>query len=374
MFRAQESALLPNLKEFSLYHNFKQDEEPILWVSAFISPSLTSFNAVRVQRGLSAATSSTLSIILKLVARDCPNLESLTLFLGSSNPSQDSSSFLRIILEEPISRTWRNFQNLCSLVTDVNALNADSLSSLGQLLCLATLEIRGMAQNHPHTAERLPDSVRNVTLSEDSFPGLRQLTIRELHFDDIITVWDLKPLVKGLTHFKLIAQRSTTESATAQQLSSQFLAILHLRSPQLTDLSIKFMPGTSKEKILVGLDLVHFKCLAMLPLQRVEITDVLLCNPESPSDEPPIAGQIAAFWPNIVELRLPDQHMSLAHLHYFSALPYLRHLALDINWDEDLPLQETITPMLTNPLLHTIKLGKSVKNTFALDKADKLAK
>lgn len=373
-FRARESTLLPNLKAFSLHHNFKQDEEPILWVSAFISPSLRSFNAVRVQRGNSAATSSTLSIILRLVARDCPNLESLTLFLGSSNRSQDGSSLWRIILEEPISHTWQNFRNLRSLVTDVKTLDTNSLLSLAQLQFLTTLEIRGTAQCHPYGPERLPTSARNATLAEDLFPSLRQITIRELHLDDIMIIWDLKPMVKRLTRLILLARRSLGEIATAQRLSSQFLAILCVRSPQLTDLFVNFMPCTSKEEVLIGLDLGHFKCLAALPLQRVEITRVLLCDPELSSNEPPIAGQIAALWPNVVELRLPDQRVTLAHLHYFAALRNLCHLVLDIDWDEGWPVQGPATPPPGDLPLHTLEFSKKVTSEFVSDEVEDLAK
>ncbi|KAF8604367.1 hypothetical protein BDV93DRAFT_101874 [Ceratobasidium sp. AG-I] len=240
--RAQESTLLPNLKEFSLNYNFKQEDEPVLWVSAFISPSLTAFNAVRVQRGDSAVTSSTLSIILKLVARDCPKIESLTLFPGSLARNQDSASLLHVILEEPISRTWQKFQNLSSLVTDVNALDAKSLSSLGKLPYLNTLEIRGTSQVHPYAAERLPDSTRRAALSEGFFPSLRHLTVLGLHFDDIMTIWDLESVVQELTHLKVLAHHTTDAMQFASLLAIRFLAILCVRSPKLTDLSVQFLP------------------------------------------------------------------------------------------------------------------------------------
>ncbi|KAF8604365.1 hypothetical protein BDV93DRAFT_522478, partial [Ceratobasidium sp. AG-I] len=98
-------------------------------------------------------------------------------------------------MEEPVSQAWRNFQKLRSLRTDVNALDANSLSSLGQLPYLTAIVIQGTNQNHTgHSLERLPSSTSTTVLCKDSFPSLHYLTIHGLHYDDIMVIWRLAPL------------------------------------------------------------------------------------------------------------------------------------------------------------------------------------
>ncbi|KAF8604381.1 hypothetical protein BDV93DRAFT_606071 [Ceratobasidium sp. AG-I] len=244
VFRARGSPLLPNLKTFTLDHTFNKDEEPVLWVSAFLTQSLRVFKAERLWCGGSYVTSSTMPVILRRIACDCSNLESLSLYVGPPGDAQDNPSLFRVILEEPPSWAWRNFQKLTSLVTDVNTLNADSLMSLGQLPHLHTLEIQTLGDNQLRSPmERLPSSVPNTALSENSFSCLRYLTIDSLHYDDIMTLWDQELLVNELSSLQLYAPPSRDEANTAAQLSTGFLPVLCARSPRLITLEIQFKPS-----------------------------------------------------------------------------------------------------------------------------------
>ncbi|KAF8604379.1 hypothetical protein BDV93DRAFT_507695 [Ceratobasidium sp. AG-I] len=351
IFRGRDSVLLPNLKSFALDHHFKEDEEPILWVSAFVSPSLRDFRATKVQRETSSVTSSTMSIILRRVAYGCSKLESLTLFVGSLNSAQNNNRLLRVILEEPLSRTWQNFQSLSSLVTDVNTLDADSLSSLGQLPHLKFLDIHGTVLNHP-----------------------RDLTIRKLHYDDILAIWNLEYLVEGVTCLTLLVRPWGIGASAAVQLSSEFLPVLSARTPQLTHLNILFMSHSPGNNTML-VDIKHFKCLATLPLSWVVIKSICLYDPRTKKDEKSsFAKEIAALWPNVAVLKLPDQEMTTRSLHYFAALSNLRYLLLNIRWDKGWSSQGIIQPVPGNLPLDILEFSRTMTRDFALGKVEELAK
>ncbi|KAF8604369.1 hypothetical protein BDV93DRAFT_606061 [Ceratobasidium sp. AG-I] len=372
VFRTRESPLLPNLIEFTPVHCFQNDESFVLWVSTFISPSLKVFSASHGQQRLTA-TYSTMSIILKLVARGCPHLTSLTLYIGPSGRLQNGSSLWRLVLEDPISGIWQNFQSLRSLVTSVNALDADSLTSLGQLSHLNTLEIRGTWPPYTSpTRERLPGSFRNACLPASSFPILQNLVIYEFHQDDIATIWDLQPLVAGLVQLRLDIRPVKQRQTTVERIY-EFLPVLCTRSPQLTDLTLGFSFPPAGQPVL-PLDIERFRCLSKLPLQQVAVNRMLLHDPTATNqEEPNFAGQIASIWPNVIVLKLPNQKTTLEQLHCFTTLPKLRQLMLDIDWNTGWPIQRHLTPTPEDFPLHTLVLRIDTEE-FVSGKVEELAK
>ncbi|KAF8604361.1 hypothetical protein BDV93DRAFT_101802 [Ceratobasidium sp. AG-I] len=183
LFRAQQLTLLPNLRELKLNKTFGSDDDPALWLTAFLSPSVKTFGFESVKLYTNAA-SSMASVALRLATQTCSDLERITLYLGPTeranslnNNTPAQASVLHILMGAPISRTWSNVRNLRSLVTDVYALDADSLLALGQLPHLGSLEIRKLPETHHtrSTSERLPISIRSMALSDNSFPSLRRL-------------------------------------------------------------------------------------------------------------------------------------------------------------------------------------------------------
>ncbi|KAF8593140.1 hypothetical protein BDV93DRAFT_588422 [Ceratobasidium sp. AG-I] len=373
--RAQESTLLPNLKELRLNHHFKQENELALYASIFTSPSLIAFNAVKIQLVDTIMPSSTMTSILRLLAHGCPHLELLAMYIGPPNNTQDNSPFLNPITEEPASRTWRKFQNLSSLAVDASALDADTLSSLGQLPCLVSLGIRGILLNYYSPPERLPSSVSDTILSKDSFPSLRRLALYRMHYEDTITIWNLRPLVEELAMVRIYVQRSSEEATIAAQLATELLPLLSTHSPQLTDLYINFVREKVWDRSLLPVDIEYFKCLGRLPLQRVEVEGAFLCNPGTDNHlKPSFAGQIAALWPKVVELKLLDQEVTLGHLHHFATLLTLRHIVLDIHWDDDWEVEGRIEPASGDLPFHTLESSRKVTKDFLFEGVEEIAK
>ncbi|KAF8604382.1 hypothetical protein BDV93DRAFT_544076 [Ceratobasidium sp. AG-I] len=373
IFRARESPLLLNLKNFTLDHKFNKDEEPILWVSTFIAPSLTAFKATRLWCADSYATFSTMSIILRRIADHCPVLESLTLYLGSPDGAQDDASLFRMLLEEPPSRTWKNFKNLSSLVTDVNTLGADSLLSLGQLPHLNCLDIQSTDNSRlRYFTERLPNSVPNAALSRDSFPCLRRLTIRKLNYDDIMALWDLEPLVNKFTHLDLYSPPSRDQTNAAVRLLDGFLPTLAARSPQLTILKVCLKPSyVSTDPVPLAIE--QWDCLASLLLQKLTILSAELYL-ASQLETPLFVKHIVTLWPNLTKLILPNQEISLGSLHHFTALPNLCELLLKLRWAEIWHIQDPIIHVPQDPPLRVLEFSTHITQNLVIYKVEELAK
>lgn len=311
-----------------------------------------------------------MSIMLRRLASGCSDLESLTLYLGSSTNIQEETSLLRIVLEDPPSAIWQKFQSLTSLTTDVHALDADSLSSLGELPQLRRLGILG--EYGKHFTERLPASTTNAALSKKSFFQLRRLTIRRLHFDDVMVLWGLKPLVERITQLDLYAPSSGDEAAAAEQLASEFLPVLSSRSPRLTRLHIKFEATIDNP---VWLDVQDLDPLSTLKLHLVSLGGICFSDPEgNDRDESVLAERFARLWPNVAVLKLANQRMSMGSLHGFAVFPKLIRLYMDLRWDTGWPAQDPITPAPRNLPLHTLEFSGKVIPDFRLGRVEELAK
>ncbi|KAF8604378.1 hypothetical protein BDV93DRAFT_522495 [Ceratobasidium sp. AG-I] len=122
-------------------------------------------------------------------------------------------------------------------------------------------------------------------------------------------------------------------------------------------------------------DIEHFECLAALPLREVALNLVCLYDPRAAKHEnPSFAKEIIALWPNVAMLKLPDQEMTLGSLHYFSALPNLRHLLLKLRSNQGWSVQDSITPVPKNLALHTLRLNTGVTQDFILGRVEEVAK
>jgi hypothetical protein len=367
IFRARQSPLLPNLTTLTLDEAFEKDDEPALWVSAFASKSLKSFYVRKLAPKASGVTSSLTSVLLGLVTQSCPDLQNIRLCLGppyeqsetsfwDSGPS-NAPNLLRIVLGVSASQTWQNIRNLRSLVTDIHAIDGHSLLSLGQLPYLDSLDIHGAEPRHTSLA-RLPSSIRNLSLSKNTFPSLRRLSIRNLHHEDIMLLWDLESVVQELDQVEIaldiVAEHTLSDKQTlGNRFSSDFLPILSARSPALTKIVIDFNSAHPFDHVdAMPLDIGRFEPLSPLPLQWVELRFICIKAPEG-------ASRIATLWPNVVNLKLPNQPIASDALHHFAVLPHLRHLVLDVFWTTR-PWKgpRSVNPDFAMLPLHTLEFSK----------------
>jgi hypothetical protein len=334
VLRARQSALLPNLQTLSIDEKFRSFDEAAFWISALVSPSLKCFDAEKLELEDSSLTPLTTTIILQIVLQVCPGLRELKLHLGlpevvgHGEHAPSTHSLLNTALGTLTLNSWQGFRELRYLATDVCSITGDFLTSLGRLACLDTFDIYDA---HHSDSKQLSVNVRNVNLPKDAFPNLRCLIIRDLHHDDIFPLWDLDPMVRDLKQIKVKIDLDESMSIQqAQHFASEFFPILRARSPGLTDLGFGFsrVGGIG----LVCLDIETCKPLAALPLKQVELRAILIDSELiSPED---VDRSVAALWPSVVTLKLPDQYTYFNYLHHFAILPNLRHLVLDVRWDK----------------------------------------
>jgi hypothetical protein len=336
IFRARQSALLPNLQTLSIDEKFRSFDETAFWVSAFVSPSLTCFDAEQLELEDSALTASNTTIILQLVLQGCPGLRELKLHLGPPEVAEQGEhalstySLLNAALGTLIFHSWQGFHELQYLATDICSITGDFLLSLGQLASLVTFDIYRTKTRHSGS-KHLSVDLGNVDLPKGSFPNLRCLAIRDLRYDDIFPLWNLDPMVGDLERVKVVIDLSENiSSEQAQKFASEFFPVLSVHSPGLTELVFGF--GHVGGIGLVCLDVGVCKPLAALPLRRVELLSILIDSEDMSPDD--IDRSVAALWPSVVTLKLPDQYTYFNYLHHFAILPNLLHLVLDVRWIE----------------------------------------
>ncbi|KAF8604360.1 hypothetical protein BDV93DRAFT_507679 [Ceratobasidium sp. AG-I] len=264
----------------------------------------------------------------------------------------------------PISRTWLSARNLRSLVSDVYTLDASSLLALGELSYLSSLEVRKLAKNHySNTPERLPASVQTMTLSNNSFPSLRHLAIHGIHGDDILLLWNHRPLVEKLNRIELTVSLGPgrmlkDELVENEPFLTPFLPMLCAGSPQLTSLVIDNPDGTPELGVL-RLAMDHFLYLASLPLQHIKLVGIHIVYISPDGDALSFARHAATLWPLAVDLNLLNQKVDPAALHHFAMIPNLRRLVLSLR--NDWPYDEPSPPTLDDHPLRTLELNQGSK-------------
>ncbi|KAF8604357.1 hypothetical protein BDV93DRAFT_522471, partial [Ceratobasidium sp. AG-I] len=382
LLHAQKSTLLPNLRELRLNKIFVANDDPALWLTVFLSPSIKAFGMEKVQPYANPA-SSMAAVALNLATQRCPGLENITFYLGppeqansQNNEGSVEASPLHILMGAPISLTWLSAQNLRSLVTDVYALDADSLLALGQLPHLISLEIRKPSTHTRSFPDRLSTSIGTMTLSNNSFPSLRRLAIFRMHGDDILLLWDHKSLVERLNRVELtvlLIPRTFTEHGRieSEQFLTPFLPVLCAGSPQLAELVIENYLSTPATGIS-RFDMNMLKCLSLLPLQRVKLAGIRIAYTDPDEEFAPFAKHAVTLWPKAVDLDLPDQRVNADELHYFAMIPNLGRLVLCL-WD-DCFFEDESPPMPNDHPLHTLEIKGGLKGMLKDIPMDKFAR
>jgi hypothetical protein len=326
--RARQSALLPNLRALTLDGKFETFDEAVIWVSAFLSPTIESFYAKQLKISKSGITSSMMSIILQLLSRNCPRLRRLELLANPSNSIEhdERASLLYVALGAPAFYDWQSFRGLQHLVTDVSIITEGSLLSLGQIACLNSLDIYCTKSNDP-SSNRLSSYARTFSLSDDSFLSLQRIAIRDLPHEYIILLWGLEPMVRDLKEVEVsmdIAGEyiSNEKSNAAWRFASEFIPALADGSPDLTTFIVDFNSANNTGDFLpMILHVETLEPLSVLPLQRVEFYFIHIGA--RGLDQGALDCRVSALWPKVTLLSLPHQFTYFNSLHNFAALPCL---------------------------------------------------
>ncbi|KAF8604411.1 hypothetical protein BDV93DRAFT_522526 [Ceratobasidium sp. AG-I] len=217
------------------------------------------------------------------------------------------------------------------------------LQAVGSLPCLTNLRIH----NFDFRTESLPD----VTLSSESFPVLRKMTIEDFCPASLIGVFNYLPLVRNVT--TLFMQISDPLSLTVVEITTLFSAIARA-SPSIDDLCINF----DYDADLKAPDLA---ALSPLPLRTLSLStcDITI---GSPHDFCPI---LANSFPQLQRLIMPTQDAYFWDLCWFTELKQLEYLSVMVYWwPSEKRSHSKDSPSQSSSKLHTLECDISRPRTF----------
>lgn len=199
---AQAVTLTPNLTKLAVVVSEDKAEEHVHWVELFLSPSLLDIELVYYHdrsRWVGLEGISVLGLLEKISSK-CPNLQHLEVFPsgsvtddtfdGSTTPNPENMALL-----DSMRTQMSSFRNLRTFKSSVFILRPGILSALGELPHLETLSVDGNYREEHIVGLALPDS---------SFPSLRTLELRNLHWANLRYLSDFASLVHRLTKIRMV--------------------------------------------------------------------------------------------------------------------------------------------------------------------------
>lgn len=193
---AQAATVVPNLKKLAIDMERVENQEYIHWVTSFLSPALLDVELVYCDAsGRFGLNSSMVLRLLGNMSSKCPSVRRLSFFpcegaddydSETNNQSLDTLASFRLQLS--------SFRDLRTLESSVLVLSPTILSALGELPHLEKLLLNGNG-----CEPRIVD----LTLSDTSFPALRNLELCDFHWANLRYMSEFAPLLHRLTKLSM---------------------------------------------------------------------------------------------------------------------------------------------------------------------------
>ncbi|KAG8767700.1 hypothetical protein FRC12_006107 [Ceratobasidium sp. 428] len=342
---AQHAPLLPNLNRLELSGSFSNEDEVILWISTFISPSVDTldFSSSSEARLTPLGTVA----VLGLLTQRAPNLKKLSHNLRIT-PSEHSRAEKPATLQLVLFFACSHLQNSQHLVhLNIGGYFVDSviLFELSRLPKLVHLSIDQMSSFD----ENLATTFRGIQLSMESFPSLQNFQLFTRATDDIVAAWSVVPLVSNLTTVSLKYSSSIGRRVKRlydDEVLPPILTLISASSPHIQVLTLETAIGFSQTHPinLINSPWAH---TGSLPLAHLELKYF--------SVDADSLRNVQQIWPCLVTLKIPEQALTLQHIVHLSQLPKLKKLsaARFVGLTEEVPEMQACG---SSPL-QTIELG-----------------
>ncbi|KAG8792674.1 hypothetical protein FRC12_005257 [Ceratobasidium sp. 428] len=240
--QAQHGPLLPNLRElqFSGLLHYSERDQFLLWISAFVSPSV---DTLSISTNFDGRLSQQLTAdVLSLLTQRAPRLKKLTHNLTIQPPrhedsEQSAASWLAL---SPVTCDHlQSLQHLAHLAIEGGFIDLAIFSELSRL---PNLEYLSIFQGHDHN-KMLSSIFENAQLLLGSFPSLRTLQLISDTLDDIVAAWKATPLVSGLTavslqYSRMQIRRGPDESIYDHRVLRLILPSISKSSPYVKQLTM----------------------------------------------------------------------------------------------------------------------------------------
>ncbi|KAG8700124.1 hypothetical protein FRC08_004913 [Ceratobasidium sp. 394] len=355
LVKARTAPLLPNLVFLHLNHSHQMQDNQILWIHAFVSPSVRIITAYSPNKLPGCDISiSALSVLLDHVKQTSPSLETLAIFPGSAGDDGEQDGqhpLVSLLWEAPFHHHLISLSSLRHLITNTSILSPEGISALGALPHLTSLDLSPKHYDPDIT------TFRSVPLPSGSFPALCHLSLHFLSLFDIQEIWRMDLMINQLSALDIEFTYPTMATPLLNPYS--FWETLFPRicacSPGISNLYID-CGGLEQETTVGPLVIGAFtRHSGALPLQQVSIHRCIDFVARE-SDNFGLGLQLA--WAGVRRLTIPYISVDLDGLSHLAALPMLEHLAVClavISTDWAFPLPEQVHAGST--VFHTLELN-----------------
>jgi hypothetical protein len=316
MAHARNKPPLPNLKALTLT-SISTHNNQLMWIRSFLSPSLVEIRVIPSSNYTPFLPYLEASTMFRYITDFCPNLQNLSLFPNSEDLSDrkdaphDPQSMINF-WDSALPRYLERSQTLRRLTTTTEVLMPENVVHLGSLPHLERLSIspgaRALIVDRPAPA--------------DSFLALQTFSLRSAPHPLFGNIWRLGSF-KCLTTLKLYFNTRPTSKPEAISWASKLVSSICDGSPRLTHLTIDFDLNTTLGPLSMDSETL-FLPMKALPLQELDIREGYL------GDKVKIHHIIPQVWAQLRLLHLPDEVGSCEELYWFSQLPNLEHLVLEL--------------------------------------------
>jgi hypothetical protein len=303
-----------------LYH----DSDALVWLDLLLSPFLKELNVKPISKSHTAWFSYlATSAILEKVVNTCSMINKIEVYPIDITRGDDGkgSDLTTRLWPTHLLQSFGALAQLREITSSILILSEGGLVALGALPRLQILSIYGCGER----PTGLP-----LAVTDDSFPALTELSLLCVDTTSLSVIMDVIPLVRRITSFSLSPTfRDSEWGETRGRWLSQILHRLLKHTYCLKRFS--YDTDQSNEHYSHGTYSINYtsllRAMSSLPLRYVSLLGLFFT-------EKGFLVEMAAAWPLVTELRLPDQPVANDDLHWFARIPNLRHLVLQLSFYE----------------------------------------
>ncbi|KAG9114053.1 hypothetical protein FRC07_007705, partial [Ceratobasidium sp. 392] len=297
---------------------WRMDEElTIDWISRLLAPSLLTFEmGAEDSRGYPEYDSGDYGELeldayiqlVDLISRTCPRIKSLQLFPVREEREEDCGAAYKQI---------STMTNLRSVTLVAPQVTEPMLLALGQLPYLEKLSL--------WCSGVLMHSYVSVTVPDDSFPSLRQLSLVGLSDHMIGSACEVAPLFRHLTRAEIIfSDQSDVEWLGGYRTSIMAVKSMGQNSPYLCDLEIK-PEGRDCGRLVICLPVIAV--FRQMPLRRLSLGAITFDHRGYPAPEDSDSDSDTSFDYSGDEITRSDS-LEFQWTTFLTAVPALEELNL----------------------------------------------
>ncbi|KAG8762861.1 hypothetical protein FRC12_008812 [Ceratobasidium sp. 428] len=339
----KRQVLLPNLLELTIEPSSPPssslDQNIFLWIRTFLSPSLTSIvvGVGSEYKKLPTVPGLVAKSLLGHIEATCHNLRHFQLFPELPEDCDTSKGRGDLVIADFWERSF--FERLVGLQLQELGCTTELISPkwihlLTEFSSLRTLDL--------YTVSREIADPQPMSLPHLDHLGLHFTTCYGL--ERIAEIG----LLGGLRSLKISFQDSLVDDGWEKDM----IFLISRNSPELTKLHIEFDDTCDYIP-----EMSSFRPLGALPLTEVCLKGGVYVTDRQLED-------LGAIWPNVTRFEMWDSEadLKIEQLRYFTKLPRLQHLALDLSWYSDIP-----QPIQSAELSYTLRIFEILNENLCAD-------